>query len=145
MKKEVQKRLKVQALRVENDLNETIKNSLNNEMIYRILGKKSEKNAEKLRSIREQVEVLSLQYNFPTKNDVANLAKLLIQIEEKIDKLEEKMINQNKSLPSKKQNCSSSTSTILIENAKYKAAIVSNIPGLEEELKRLKDVKVYDS
>jgi SMC interacting uncharacterized protein involved in chromosome segregation len=85
------KQIKAAFTNAERNVNRTIHSQLNREDIFRLAGLESEGRAERLREVKEQVEVLSLKYNFPTKNDVANIAKMLIQIEEKIDSLEEQL------------------------------------------------------
>ncbi|MFT4412300.1 hypothetical protein ACLM5H_00435 [Fredinandcohnia humi] len=45
-----------------------------------------------LKGMKKNTETISQQLNLPTKTDIANIAKLGIQIEEKIDALEEKVL-----------------------------------------------------
>jgi hypothetical protein len=51
-----------------------------------------------MRNVKENVELLSFQYNFPTKNDVASLARLIIQLEEKMEGIEEQLTMVSRSL-----------------------------------------------
>ncbi|MGD6777829.1 MULTISPECIES: hypothetical protein [Bacillaceae] len=132
-KEERNKKLKVKAIKLENEWNEAIKSGLNKESVFRIVGLESELEAEKLRKMREQVEVLSLKYNFPTKNDVANIAKLLIQIEDKIDRLEGQL---QEGTTSSGQNPERSMAKVILEDMAKRQAIVSSLPGHDEKIVR---------
>ncbi|CAG9620971.1 hypothetical protein [Sutcliffiella rhizosphaerae] len=139
------KKLKIRAVQLENKLNEIIKSGLNRESVFELVGLESEKKAENLRRLREQVEVLSLQFNFPTKNDVANLAKMLIQVEEKIDSLEEKLevgFQSAKLKPDapnrgviKNRKTPTPTRVLLKINNSSK----SNVKGTEEKIARFRE------
>lgn len=73
---------------LEKQLNELIQTQLNREDIAQYGDLGSELLARRMRSVKENVELLSFQFNFPTKNDMANLAKLMIQLEEKLSDIE---------------------------------------------------------
>ncbi|NLP51050.1 hypothetical protein [Bacillus sp. RO1] len=132
-KDERKKKVKVKAIKMENAWNEAIKAGLNKESVFRIVGLESELEAEKLRKMRELVEVLSLKYNFPTKNDVANIARLLIQIEEKIDRLEVQL--QEEKTPSG-QNQEKKIVKVILEDMAERQAIVSSLLGYDEKIVR---------
>ncbi|TYS67151.1 hypothetical protein FZC76_16640 [Sutcliffiella horikoshii] len=132
-KDERNKKVKVKAVMMENKWNEAIKAGLNKESVFRIVGLESELEAEKLRKMREQVEVLSLKYNFPTKNDVANIARLLIQIEEKIDRLEGQL--QEETIPSG-HNQEKKLVKVILEDMVERQAIVSSLLGYDEKIGR---------
>ncbi|NMH71791.1 hypothetical protein HF078_01745 [Bacillus sp. RO2] len=132
-KDERNKKIKVKAIVMENKWNEAIKAGLNKESVFRIVGLESELEAEKLRKMREQVEVLSLKYNFPSKNDVANIARLLIQIEEKIDRLEAQL--QEETTPSG-QNQEKNIVKVILEDMAERQAIVSSLLGYDEKIVR---------
>lgn len=134
--KERNKRIKVKAVQVENQLNRVIKDGLNRESIFRMVGLESELKAEKLRRIREEVEVLSLQYNFPTKNDVASIAKLLVQIEEKIDRLEEQMQEGSFQTETQSPYPLRNKVKIILEDIASHQAIVSQLPGNDAKVVR---------
>lgn len=131
-KDERNKKLKVKAIKIENEWNEAIKSGLNKESLFRIVGLESELEAEKLKKVREQVEVLSLKYNFPTKNDVANIAKLLIQIEDKIDRLE----GQLEGMASSGQTQERNVVKVILEDMAERQAIVSSLLGHDEKIVR---------
>ncbi|MGD6874482.1 hypothetical protein ACQCU1_20160 [Sutcliffiella horikoshii] len=134
-KEERNKKLKVKAIKLENDWNEAIKSGLNKESVFRIVGLESELEAEKLRKIREQVEVLSLKYNFPTKNDVANIAKLLIQIEDKIDRLEGQL-QEGTSSSGQTPESERNMVKVILEDMAERQAIVSSLLGHDEKIVR---------
>ena len=127
--KERNKKIKVKAVQVEDELNSVIKEGLNRESIFQMVGMESELRADVLRRLREEVEVLSLQYNFPTKNDVANIARLLIQVEEKIDRMEEQMSDQSGALKRDRVK-------VIMEDLARHQAIVSQQPGSESKVVR---------
>lgn len=83
---------------LEKHLNELIQTQLNRKEFaeYGDLG--SELLARRMRSVKENVELLSLQFNFPTKNDMANLARLMVQLEEKLENIEEQLAKLSVSL-----------------------------------------------
>lgn len=76
-------------------LNEQIQNSLNRNEIIEFLNQFSFVYAEMLESLSNLVEMISGPLNFPTKNDVANIAKLAIQHEEKLNAIEEQLNSLN--------------------------------------------------
>ncbi|MEQ2526595.1 hypothetical protein WMO40_07770 [Bacillaceae bacterium CLA-AA-H227] len=76
-------------------LNEQIQNGLNRKEIIEFLNQFSFVYAEMLESLNKLVEMISGPLNFPTKNDVANIAKLAIQHEEKLNAIEEQLNSLN--------------------------------------------------
>jgi hypothetical protein len=90
--------LKKTGLAIEQQFNQQIQNLLNNEDLVQFANEHSDLINSKIRSLQKYSEVLSTILQFPTKNDVANVAKLTIQTEEKVDKLEELIIEQTKSI-----------------------------------------------
>ncbi|MGD6832662.1 hypothetical protein ACQCT5_10890 [Sutcliffiella halmapala] len=83
---------------LEKQLNELIQTQLNREDIAQYGDLGSELLARRMRSVKENVELLSFQFNFPTKNDMANLARLMIQLEEKMDNIEGQLAKLSVSL-----------------------------------------------
>jgi hypothetical protein len=90
--------LKKLGMELEFELNEFIKNQLNKEEILLAASSNSAIIAQCINQCRDITELLSIPLNFPTKNDVANVAKLSIQIEEKVDQLEEQIASLSKAL-----------------------------------------------
>lgn len=83
--------LKKFGLKVEFDANTWIQNGLNKEDILKVLSKNAKLTAKAIENLKELVENISIPLNLPTKNDVANVAKLTLQNEEKIDALEDQI------------------------------------------------------
>ncbi len=85
------------------------------------------KHSNTLETLKKRTETISHQLNFPTKDDVSNIAKLGIQIEEKIDALEEKIYHLTEQL----QNHDLSTTP------KLKDTRSQNLRDNQKELRRL--------
>ncbi|WP_018923551.1 hypothetical protein [Salsuginibacillus kocurii] len=79
-------------LKSEDYLNTYIKNLLNHPIIVERTNARLETHAERLKTLQHYTEILAQQLNVPTKQDVANVAKLARQIEEKLDELEERLL-----------------------------------------------------
>lgn len=79
-------------------LNEQIHNSLNRTEIVEFLNQFSFVYADMLENLNEFVEMISGPLNLPTKNDVANIAKIAIQHEEKLNMIEEELNSLNQFL-----------------------------------------------
>ncbi|AGX06015.1 MULTISPECIES: hypothetical protein [Bacillaceae] len=84
--------LKKMGMKLEFELNELIKKQLNKEELLLSASSNSAVIASMISQCRNMVELLSIPLNFPTKNDVARVAKLAIQVEEKVDQLDEQMM-----------------------------------------------------
>ncbi|MEN8701481.1 hypothetical protein [Bacillus infantis] len=84
--------LKKMGMKLEFELNELIKKQLNKEELLLTASSNSAVIASMISQCRNMVELLSIPLNFPTKNDVARVAKLAIQVEEKVDQLDEQML-----------------------------------------------------
>lgn len=136
---------------LEKQLNELIQTQLNREDIaqYGELG--SELLARRMRSVKENVELLSFQFNFPTKNDMANLAKLMIQLEEKMNDIEgqlaelsasmervqrkvQRLSNQNE----RKENASSRLQTM------EGSVVLSKAPGKDSKVLQRRGGFLFD-
>ncbi|OLO39332.1 hypothetical protein BTR23_09825 [Alkalihalophilus pseudofirmus] len=85
--------LKSVTLKSEESLNKLIHKLLEDPEIMNLIKLGSKKHAHLIKKVREYSEMLALQLNIPTKNDVANVAQLVRQIEEKLDAIEEKLID----------------------------------------------------
>jgi hypothetical protein len=83
--------LKIRGLEKEKALNNKIQQFLNNKEFIQQASSRSEGLANKVRNLQESMETMSIMWNFPTKRDVANVAKMQVQLEEKIDQVEEMM------------------------------------------------------
>lgn len=85
-------------MKLEFELNELIKKQLNKEELLLTASSNSAVIASMISQCRNMAELLSIPLNFPTKNDVARVAKLAIQVEEKVDQLDEQMLTLSSTL-----------------------------------------------
>ena len=92
------KALSKKAVELEKYLNEEIKKQLNKQGVANVATANAEMYATLLKQLQDYMELLSIHFNQPTKTDIANLAKLVIQTEEKIDNLEEEILDLKKSI-----------------------------------------------
>ncbi|MEF2098000.1 hypothetical protein V3595_25690 [Bacillus sp. CFBP9009] len=83
------KGLKLLGTQKEQQLNSKIQNLLNNRELIETVSDNAQMQVPRINSLQEASERMSIIMNYPTKRDVASLAKLVIQLEEKIDRLEE--------------------------------------------------------
>lgn len=90
--------LKNAGIQLEKKLNTFIQHQLNQEEISRKLSEKSLHQADKLIELQQFMETMSAIFNFPSKNDVANTSKLVIQTEEKIDSIADQLLGINQTL-----------------------------------------------
>lgn len=90
--------LKKAGFALEQQMNQQIQNALNNEDLVKFANDRSDVIASKISKLQKYVEILSTILLFPTKKDVANVAKLTLQTEEKVDQLEESIIKLKKSV-----------------------------------------------
>ncbi|MCP3765091.1 hypothetical protein NLX67_22630, partial [Domibacillus sp. A3M-37] len=76
---------------LETQLNEWIQDQLNEEKLVLPAAFLSNVHGKLIQFISEFQEIISLHLNTPTKDDVANVAKMLVQTEEKVDDLSDRM------------------------------------------------------
>ncbi|MGG4268155.1 hypothetical protein [Peribacillus simplex] len=86
------KGLKLLGTQKEQELNGKIQNLLNNRELLEAASDKAQLQVPRINRMQEASERLSILMNYPTKKDVAGVAKLVIQLEEKIDRLEELLL-----------------------------------------------------
>jgi prefoldin subunit 5 len=84
----------------ENQLNGLLYMMADNNEFVRLLKAGTESHARYMELLRKNQELMAGVINIPTKKDVANVAKLSVQTEEKIDILEEQIWNLQDSLGS---------------------------------------------
>jgi polyhydroxyalkanoic acid synthase PhaR subunit len=84
----------------EKQVNDMINLSTNNQEFIGFSKAASELQGRYLKMFQKNQELLAAQLNLPTKKDLANVAKLSIQTEEKIDSLEEQIWNLQESVDS---------------------------------------------
>jgi polyhydroxyalkanoic acid synthase PhaR subunit len=108
----------------------------------------SDLQAQYLKMLQKNQELFANQLNLPTKKDLANVAKLSIQMEEKLDALEEQNWNLQESVDSTKKDMNSMveisrdimkmTKQLKTEQVKYRKELekVSEIHAELVEVKR---------
>lgn len=84
--------LKKTGFTIEQQLNQRFQNLLNNEDLVKLANGHIDLLTNKFKTLQNSVEVLFTILQIPTKNDVANVAKLILQTEEKVDNLEEQIL-----------------------------------------------------
>jgi hypothetical protein len=91
-KKTVQldKLIKLPKLDADTDIKDLVSAVLDDKKLIGLTKKFMTEQTNALSFIKSLSEMVALRLNLPTKDDVANIAKLNIQVEEKIDSLEEK-------------------------------------------------------
>lgn len=87
------KGLKLLGTQKEQKLNDKIREAINNRSFIESISRNSQQQVPRINKIQEASERMSIIMNYPTKKDVANVAKLVIQLEEKVDKVEELLLN----------------------------------------------------
>ncbi|MFD6209590.1 MULTISPECIES: hypothetical protein [unclassified Peribacillus] len=83
------KGLKLLGAQRERQLNGKIQDLLNNRELIEAVSDNAQMQVPKVNRMHEASERMSIIMNYPTKKDVAGVAKLVIQLEEKIDRIEE--------------------------------------------------------
>ena len=83
---------------LEKQVNDLIMTNTNNPRFTRLLQKSTETTAMYKEMFKKSQELLGNQLQLPNKDDVANVAKLAIQTEEKLDSLEEQIWTLNDSV-----------------------------------------------
>ncbi|WP_409300275.1 hypothetical protein [Peribacillus sp. SCS-155] len=85
--------LKIRGLEIEQELNRKIHDFMNKKELIQQASLNSAKFANRVRQLQEKMETVSSVWDFPTKREVADLAKSQVRLEEKIDRFED-MISQ---------------------------------------------------
>ncbi|MDP1419164.1 hypothetical protein Q8G35_12155 [Peribacillus simplex] len=83
------KGLKLLGTQKEQQLNSKIQSLLNNRKLIEAVSDNAQMQIPRINRMQEASERMSIIMNYPTKKDVASVAKLVIQLEEKIDRLDE--------------------------------------------------------
>ncbi|WP_075980577.1 hypothetical protein [Bacillus massilinigeriensis] len=83
---------------LEQQLNQSIQNFLSHEEVVKMAEVHSEWLGHKMDLLQKYAEVIGACLHLPTKTDVANVAKLTTQVEEKLDLLEEHFLQLNANL-----------------------------------------------
>ncbi|PLT35091.1 hypothetical protein [Bacillus sp. V5-8f] len=85
--------LRKMGLKVEKEINKKIKDLLNNRRIINQASMESNNIAQAFKWLQDSMETISALGNFPTKRDIANVAKMQVQLEGKIDHIEDMLSN----------------------------------------------------
>ncbi|MFN7249383.1 MAG: hypothetical protein ACK4M9_01085 [Anaerobacillus sp.] len=83
--------LKLLGMKSETKIRSYIHSLLEDEEMITLLKKGVHRHLNCLTQLQKKSETISQQLNIPTKNDVANIAKLGVQLEEKIDAIDEQV------------------------------------------------------
>ncbi|TKH10495.1 hypothetical protein FC678_14560 [Peribacillus simplex] len=83
------KGLKLLGAQKEQQLNGEIQDLLNNRELIEAVSDNAQMQIPRINRMQEASERMSIIMNYPTKKDVAGIAKLVIQLEDKIDRLED--------------------------------------------------------
>lgn len=88
---------------LETQLNEFIQKHLNKEELVGMAAIVTKAHTKLIEFLHEFQEIISVHLNTPTKNDVANVAKLVVQTEEKVDSLTDEIIRLTESIDQLKE------------------------------------------
>ncbi|MBY0098907.1 hypothetical protein [Mesobacillus maritimus] len=77
----------------EKELNTLIQEKLNDHELVNSANEGLQKHLSTLRKLRKFNEFVAQQLNLPTKDDVAAIAKLVMQLEEKLDRIEDLLMH----------------------------------------------------
>lgn len=83
---------------VEQMLNNSIQETLNHQFFFKSVADQTVIAANAVQKLQNRVEALSIPFNFPTKKDVANTSQLVLLTEQKIDRLEDKIIELTRTI-----------------------------------------------
>lgn len=87
------KQIKITGTKAESLINDWIKSRINKKEIAELLGRRKTKwYARIIHDLQETVETVSVPLNLPTKRDVAGVAKLTLQNEEKLEDILQRLV-----------------------------------------------------
>ena len=75
----------------EEKLNSLIKDKLNDNGFIDLANEGIQQHVKTLKSLRQFNQLVAQQLNLPTKDDIANIARLTMQLEEKLDQIEDQL------------------------------------------------------
>ncbi|MBO1511916.1 hypothetical protein [Metabacillus bambusae] len=142
---EFYKDLKKLAQGGESLLNEFIQKWLNQEELTRLVGKNSNMTGEIVKRLHKYQDLVTTALKIPTKDDIANIAKLVLQSEDKLDLIEEKFQKLQNSLGN---NCAEKAQVLAdtLDKLNEKVECLSHRlreiePEKERQTKKLKSSK----
>ncbi|MGS2779257.1 hypothetical protein ACVBAX_17995 [Robertmurraya sp. GLU-23] len=83
--------IKLTGSKAETLLNDWIKNRVNKEDIVGLLGRRTQWYGKLIKEVQDAVETASVPLNIPTKRDVASVAKLTIQNEDRLEDIQQRL------------------------------------------------------
>ncbi|MCM3600589.1 hypothetical protein M3175_07590 [Robertmurraya korlensis] len=83
--------IKLTGSKAETLINDWIKNRVNKEDIIGLLGRRTQWYGKLIKELQDAVETASVPLNIPTKRDVASVAKLTIQNEDRLEDIQQKL------------------------------------------------------
>ena len=122
----------------EQRMNDMIHLCTNNNEFIKYAKISSDSNAGYVEWLRKNQEMLANQLNIPTKNDLANAAKLSIQTQEKLDSLEEQIWDLSDSVARTNKEMKSVVE-VLQEVVKITAQLKTQQEETQEKLAELKN------
>lgn len=140
-KKQERDLLKLIGIKSEKKVNKIVRKWLDDPTVIDLVKLGAKQHVRLLKLVREYVDVLALQLNIPTKADVASVAKLAHNIEEKLDCLEDKMVGLCHEKSNEVRNIKE-TKRKRIEKKKLREMLLKNLNtlhsnDLNEELKQM--------
>lgn len=83
--------IKLTGAKAETLINDWIKNRVNKEDIVGLLGRRTQWYGKLIKELQDAVETASVPLNIPTKRDVASVAKLTIQNEDRLEDIQQRL------------------------------------------------------
>ena len=123
----------------EQRMNDMIHLYTNNNYFIKYAKMSSDSNARYVEWLRKNQEMLANRLNLPTKNDLANVAKLSVQTEEKLDSLEEQIWNLSDSVARTNKEMESGVE-VSHEVVKMTKQLYTQLTETKEELAELKNL-----
>lgn len=125
--------------RWEQRMNDMIHLYTNNNYFIKYAKMSSDSDARYVEWLRKNQEMLANRLNLPTKNDLANVAKLSVQTEEKLDSLEEQIWNLSDSVARTNKEMESGIE-VSHEVVKMTKQLYTQLTETKEELAELKNL-----
>ena len=125
--------------RWEQRMNDMIHLYTNNNYFIKYAKMSSDSDARYVEWLRKNQEMLANRLNLPTKNDLANVAKLSVQTEDKLDSLEEQIWNLSDSVARTNKEMESGVE-VSHEVVKMTKQLNTQLTETKEELAELKNL-----
>lgn len=119
----------------EQQMNDMIHLCTNNNDFIKYAKMISDSDARYVEWLRKKQEMLANRLNLPSKNDLANVAKMSVQTEEKLDSLEEQIWNLSDSAARTNKEMES-----VVELVKMTKQLMTQLTETKEELAELKNL-----